>query len=66
MRSGGDDRSWPGGRSWFEAPIGVIHCVWVIPAIPSVPVGPVGKVSVLESDPMGSTLSTPDGVVPMV
>ena len=66
VRSDGDNRSSPDGRSWFDAPIGGIRCVLVIPAVPSVLVGPVGKVSVLESDPTGSTLSTLDGVVLMV
>ena len=66
MRSDGDDRSWPDARSWFEALIGGIRCVLVIPAVPPVFVGPVGKVSVLESDPTGSTFSTSDGVVLMV
>ena len=66
MRSGGEDRSWLDGRSWFEVPIGGIRCVWAVPVVPSVPVRPVRNVSVLESDPIGSTLSTLDGVFPMV
>ena len=64
--SGGEDRSWTGDHSWFEVPIGGICCVWVVPVVPSVPVGPTGKVSVLELDPVGSTLSILDGVVPIV
>ena len=66
MRSGGEDRSWTDDRSWFEVPIGGICCVWVVLVVLSVPVGPTGKVSVLELDPVGSTLSIPDGLVPIV
>ncbi|KAF3596625.1 hypothetical protein DY000_02021130 [Brassica cretica] len=53
-------------RSLFEVPIGGIRCVWVVSAVPSAPVGPAGKVSVLESDPIGSKSLILDGVVPMV
>ena len=66
VRTGGEDRSWADDRSWVEVPIGGICCVWVIPVVPSVPVGPTSKVLVLELDPGGSTLSIPDGVVPIV
>ena len=66
VRSGGEDRSWTDDRSWFEVPIGGICCVWVVPVVPSVPVGPMGNDPVLELDPVGSTLSIPDGVVPIV
>ena len=66
MRSGGEDRSWVDDRSWFEVPIGGIRCVWAVPVVPSVPLGPTGKVSVLELDLVGLTLSTPDGAAPMV
>ena len=66
MRFGGEDRSWIDDRSWFEVPIGGIRCVWVVLVVLSVPVGPMGKVSVLKLDPVGSTLSTPDGVAPIV
>ncbi|KAF3540992.1 hypothetical protein F2Q69_00021513 [Brassica cretica] len=62
VRSGGEDRSWTDDCSWFEVPIGGICYVWVVPVVPSAPVGPTGKVSVLESDLAGSTLSIPDGV----
>ncbi|KAF2587391.1 hypothetical protein F2Q70_00035808 [Brassica cretica] len=66
VRFGGEDRSWIDDRSWFEVPIGGIRCVWVVLVVLSVPVGPMGKVSVLKLDPVGSTLSTPDGVAPIV
>ena len=66
MQSGGEDRSWTVDRSWFEVPIGRICCVWVVLVVLSVPVGPTGKVSVLELDPVGSTLSIRDGLVPIV
>ena len=46
--------------------IGGIPCIWVVSTVLSVPVGPLVKVSVLESDPTGSTSLSLDGVVPVV
>ena len=66
MRSGGEDQSWTDDHSWYEVSIGGICCVWVLLVVPSAPVGPKGKVLVLGLDPVGSTFSTPDGVVPIV
>uniref|UniRef100_A0A0D3AT79 Uncharacterized protein n=1 Tax=Brassica oleracea var. oleracea TaxID=109376 RepID=A0A0D3AT79_BRAOL len=49
-----------------DVPIGGIRCVWVVPVASLAPVNPFGVVSVPESDPIGSTSLTLEGVVPTV
>ncbi|KAF3606140.1 hypothetical protein DY000_02049200 [Brassica cretica] len=46
-------------------PIKGIRCAWVVSVAPLAPVGPDGTVLVSESDPVGSTSLTLEGVVPM-